>query len=140
MGSNESTFTIALPEMRKYKMLSISWRILFLLFWILWGVLSFGNLGLSGEIVFVITGVALILSAGFALYSSHKQKTLRPLINRRFAEDFRAKTGHDHPSGIDILKVRQSIAVRTEDGSVLLWRVQRLSDQVVLTPINKAQR
>jgi len=140
MTSDESTFTIALPEMRKYKMLGISWRLLFLLFWILWGVISFGDLGLSREIIFIITGVVLCLSAGFAFYSSRKQKTLRPLINQRFAEEFRAKTGHEYPPGIDILAVKQSIAVRNDDGSALLWGVQRSSDQVALTPITKAPR
>lgn len=137
MSSEESTFTIALPEMRTYKMLGIYWRLLFLLFWILWGVVSFGDLGLSREVIFVVTGVALCLSVGFAFYSSRKQKTLRPLINQRFADEFRAKTGHQYPPGIDILEVRQSIAVRNDDGSALLWSVQSSSGQVALTPITK---
>lgn len=140
MSPDGGTFTIALPEMRTYKKLDISWRLLFVVFWILLGVTSFGNLGLSREVGFVVTGVALCLSAGFAFYSSRKQKTLRPLINRRFAEELRAKTGHEFPLDVDILKVNQSVAVRNEDGTARLWSVQRSSHQVVLSPIAEAPR
>jgi hypothetical protein len=140
MSPDERTFTIALPELRKYKILSIAWRLLFLVFWILLGVTSFGNFGLSREIVFIITGVALCLSLGFAFYSSREQKTLRLLINQRFAEEFRVTTGHEYPSDIDILEVKQSIAVRNEDGAVRLWGVHRSFNQVVLTPITNAPR
>jgi hypothetical protein len=66
MSNDSNTFTIALPEMRKYKVLDVSWRLLFLVFWILWGVLSFGNIEVPREIDFAIMGVAIVLPAGFA--------------------------------------------------------------------------
>lgn len=56
MGNDSNTFTIALPEMRKYKMLDVPWRLLFLVFWILWGVISFGNVEAPWEIRFAIKG------------------------------------------------------------------------------------
>lgn len=139
MGNDSNTFTIALPEMRKYKVLEVSWRLLFFVFWILWGVLSFGNIELPREMVFAIMGVAIVLTGGFAFYASRKQKALRPLINRRFAEEFSAKTGHEYPQNIDILTVKQTIAVRKEDGSVLLWGVNRSTGSVLVSPVAQAR-
>jgi hypothetical protein len=135
MGNDSNTFTIALPEMRKYKMLDVSWRLLFLVFCILWGVISFGNIGIPREISFVVMGVFVVLIGGFAFYASRKQKALRPLINQRFAEEFSARTGHEYPKNIDILTVKQTIAVRKDDGSVLLWGVNRSTGSVVVTPV-----
>jgi hypothetical protein len=139
MGNDSNTFTIALPEMRKYKMLDVSWRLLFLFFWILWGVISFGNVEAPREIRFAIMGVAVVLAGGFAFYASRKQKALRPLINRRFAEEFSAKTGHEYPQNFDILTVKQTIAVRKDDGSVLLWGVNRSTGSVIITPMAQAR-
>jgi len=139
MSNDSNTFTIALPEMRKYKVLDVSWRLLFLVFWILWGVLSFGNIEVPREIDFAIMGVAIVLPAGFAFYASRKQKELRPLINRRFAQEFSAQTGHEYPQDIDILTVKQTIAVRKEDGSVLLWGVNHSTGSVIVTPVAQAR-
>jgi hypothetical protein len=137
MGNDSNTFEIDLPEMRKYKTLDVSWRLLFLIFWILWGVIWFGNIEVPREIRFAIMGVVLVLAAGFAFYASRKQKALRPLINRRFAEEFSTKTGHAYPQNIDILAVRQTIAVRNDDGSVLLWGVNRSMGSVTVTPVTQ---
>jgi hypothetical protein len=67
-----------------------------------------------------------------------KQKVLRPLINRRFGEEFSTKTGHAYPENIDILAVKQTIAVRKDDGSVLLWGVNRSIGSVMVTPVTQA--
>jgi hypothetical protein len=138
MGNDSNTFTIDLPEMRTYKTLDVSWRLLFLVFWILSLVLSFGNIEVPREISFAIMGVALVLTAGFAFYASRKQKLLRPLINRRFGEEFSTKTGHAYPENIDILAVKQTIAVRRDDGFVLLWGVNRSIGSVMVTPVTQA--
>jgi len=139
MGNDSNTFTIALPEMRKYKMLDVWRRLLFLVLWILLAVISFGNVEIPREISFVIIGVTAVLWGGFLFYSSRKQKALRPLINRRFAEEFSAKTGHEYPQNIDILEVKQTVAVRKEDGSVLLWGIKRSTGSVIVTPVAQAR-
>ncbi|MFE4835921.1 hypothetical protein ACFRAU_14730 [Arthrobacter sp. NPDC056691] len=129
------SFTIALPEMRKYKVLDIAWRLLFLVLWIVWGVIFFGNAEGPREINLAVMGVAVVVTGGFVLYASRQQKALRPLINRRFAEEFRAQTGHEYPLDVDILVVKQSIAVRKDDGSVLLWSVNRSTGAIEVTPM-----
>lgn len=139
MGNDSNTFTVDLPEMRKYKTLDVAWRLLFLFFWILWIVIFYGNTEVPREISFATTGVALVLVGGFALYASRKQKALRPLIKRKFAEEFSAKTGHEYPQNIDILAVQRTIAVRKDDGSVLLWGIYRSTRRVIVTPVAQAR-
>ena len=139
MDDDSSAFRIELPELRKYKTLDIAWRLLFLLFWILWGVLLFGDTEVSRETSLVITGTGVVLAGGFAIYASRKQKTLRPLINRRFAAEFSAQTGYEYPRDVDILEVKRTIAVRRDDGSVLLWAVNRSTGSVILTPVVQAR-
>lgn len=139
MGNDSNTFTVALPEMRTYKMLDVAWRLLFLVFWILSGILSFGNIELPRDRAFAIMAVAIVLTGAFAFYAYREQKALRPLINRRFAEEFSAKTGHEYPQNINILTVKQTVAVRRDDGSVLLWAVNRSAGGVIITPVAQAR-
>lgn len=134
MDGDSNTFTVELPEMRKYKTLDIMWRLLFCLLWILSGVILFGNIGISREVGVVAMGVVGVLTIGFSFYASRKQKALRPLINRRFAEEFKAHTGHEYPRDIDIMAVKRTIAVRKDDGSVLLWGVNRSTGTVKVFP------
>jgi hypothetical protein len=101
------------------------WRLFFLLLWILQSVIIFGRLGISREATLAIMGVAAVLTVGFFLYATRKQKALLPLINRRFAEEFTAHTGYEYPSHMDILAVKRTIPVRKDDGTVLLWGVGR---------------
>jgi hypothetical protein len=64
-----------------------------------------------------------------------RRKSLPPLINHRFAEEFAAHTHEEYPQDVDILKVQQSIAVRRADGSVRLWGVKREKDVFNVFPI-----
>lgn len=139
MGNDSNTFTIAIPEMRKYKTLDVAWRLLFLIFWILWTVIFYGNTEVPREISFATMGVALVLAGGFAFYASRKQKALRPLINRKFAEEFNVKTGHEYPPNIDIMDVKRTVAVRKDDGSALLWGINRSTGSIKVTPVAQAQ-
>jgi hypothetical protein len=139
MGNDSNSFTIASPEMRKYKTLDVAWRLLFLIFWILWTVIFYGNSEVPREISFATTGAALVLAGGFAFYALRKQKALRPLINRKFAEEFTAKTGQEYPQNIDILAVQRTIAVRKDDGSVLLWGINRSTGSIKVTPVAQAR-
>lgn len=134
MEGDANTFTVELPEMQKYKTLDIMWRLFFFLLWILLWVILFGNIGISREVGMTALGVVGVLTIGFSFYASRKQKALRPLINRRFAEEFNAHTGYEYPRGIDIMAVERTIAVRKDDGSVLLWGVKRLTGTVKVFP------
>src|SRR5688500_13036555 len=134
MEGDLSTFTVELPEMQKYKTLDIMWRLFFFLYWIVSGVIFFGNIGISREVGLAALGVVGVLTIGFSFYASRKQKALRPLINRRFAEEFSARTGYEYPRGIDIMAVERTIAVRKDDGSVLLWGVRRSTGTVMVFP------
>ncbi|MDO6142150.1 hypothetical protein [Paenarthrobacter aurescens] len=139
MDDESSGFRIELPELRKYKTLDIAWRLLFILFWISSGILLIGDIEVSRETSLVITGTGVVLAGGFAFYASRKQKTLRPLINRRFAAEFSTQTGYEYPGDIDILEVKRTIAVRRDDGSVLLWGVNRSTGSVTVTPVVQAR-
>jgi hypothetical protein len=86
------------------------------------------------EIALTAVGVAVLLAGGFALYASRKQKQLRPLINRKFAEEFTARTGYEYPHDIHILDLQRTIAIRKPDGSVLLWGINRSPDTVRVFP------
>jgi hypothetical protein len=139
MDYDSSAFRIELPELRKYKTLDIASRLIFLIFWILWGVLLFGDTEVSRETSLVMMGIGVVIAGGFALYAFREQKTLRPLINRRFAAEFSAQTGYEYPRDIDILEVKRTIAVRRDDGSVLLWGVNRSTGSVKVFPAAPAR-
>ncbi|KIA74566.1 hypothetical protein ANMWB30_06770 [Arthrobacter sp. MWB30] len=97
----------------------------FLVFWILWGIDSFGGSDVPDLPWFSLRPISFALFVAFSIYGWRKQKELVPLINQRFAAEFAARTKEDYPKDVDILKVQQSVAVMRADGSVRLWGVKR---------------
>ncbi|MEV8148667.1 hypothetical protein AB0O52_11045 [Arthrobacter sp. NPDC080073] len=137
MDDARTAFTVAFPEARKYRALRIISAVCFILFWILTGATLYG--AAAAEIpkwpVFIVAGIALAAYLGFSTYEKRKLRELAPVISRRFAEEFTARTEYDCPQGVDILSVQRSIAVRRRDGSVLLWGVSRSKDAFNVFPM-----
>lgn len=130
-----NTFTIAFPEARTCRTASAMSAVFFVIYWILFGVALFGPAQLP-DLQFIIVGtIAFGLFLGSSIYTTRKQKELAPIINRRFAAEFTAHTAHDYPPDVDILKVKRSIAVRTNDGSVFVWGVERSKDAFTVFPM-----
>ncbi|MDQ0239276.1 hypothetical protein [Arthrobacter bambusae] len=134
MDDAHHAFTVTLPELRKFKTAGNISGPFFLLFWILLVLTEFGTTGIPSWLGFTVTGIVLALSTGFSIYGSRKRKQLAPVINRRFAEEFTARTGYEYPQDVDILSVKRTIAVRSLDGSVFLWGIRRAKDAVNVFP------
>jgi hypothetical protein len=135
MDDHRNAFTVAFPEARKYR---TAWYIsagFIVLFWILGGVILFGKISIPGWLAFTVAGIASALYVGSSIYERRTQKELALIINRRFAEEFTAHTHYDYPQDVDILMVNRSIAVRRDDGSVVLWGVKRSKDAFNVFPM-----
>jgi hypothetical protein len=126
--TESKAFTVPFPEARKFRTASTVSFVFFFMFWILWGVVLFGPPEIPTWPVFIVMATAFSLYFGFSIYGTRKQKELAPVINDRFAEEFTAHTAEGYPQDVDILKVKRSVAVRRDDGSVSLWGVKRSKD------------
>ena len=131
-----NAFTIAFPEARKCRTAGTMSAVFFFIYWILWGVALFGPAELPDLPLIIVAAVAFGLFLGSSIYKARKQKELAPIINRRFAAEFTAHTAHDYPRDVDILKVKRSIAVRKDDGSVFVWGVERSKDAFTVFPMS----
>ena len=136
MDDRNAAFTVAFPEARKTRIASTLATVFFLVFWILWGLDSFGAPGVPDLPWFLIGLIPFALFLGFSTYAWRKQKELAPLINQRFADEFIAHTKDAYPQDVDILKVQRSIAVKRTDGSVFLWGVNRKKDTFNVFPMS----
>lgn len=125
MDVDRKAFTVPFPEARKLRSAATLSFVFFFLFWILWGVVLFGPLEIPAWSLFFAMAIAFSLYFGFSIYGYRKQKELAPVIKHRFAEEFTAHTADEYPQDVDILKVKRSVAVRRDDGSVSLWGVKR---------------
>lgn len=135
MENNSEAFTVAFPEARKTRTASTLATVFFLVFWILWGVDSFGGPNVPDLPWFTIGLIPFGLFLGLSIYGWRKQRELALLINHRFAEAFATHTQEEYPQGVDILKVQRSIAVKRPDGSVGLWGVKRNRDVFNVFPL-----
>jgi hypothetical protein len=125
MNEGNTAFTVAFPEAKRTSTASTLATASFLVFWILWGIDSFGGSDVPDLPWFSLRLISFALFVAFSIYGWRKQKELAPLINQRFAAEFAAHTKEDYPKDVDILKVQQSVAVMRADGSVRLWGVKR---------------
>jgi hypothetical protein len=135
MDIDRKAFTVPFPEARKIRTANTLWLVFFFLVWILWGVGLFGPPEIPNWALLTVMAIAFALSIGFSIYGTRKQKELAPVINHRFAEEFTAHTSDEFPQDVDILKVKRSVAVRRDDGSVLLWGVKRSKDAFNVFPM-----
>jgi hypothetical protein len=135
MQDSSAAFTVAFPEAQKTRTASTLATVSFSMFWILSGIELFGPRSVPDLPWFPIAQIPFALFLGFSIYERRKQRELASLINRRFAEDFAAHTQEEYPQDVDILEVRQSIAVKRPDGSVRLWGVKRNRDAFYVFPM-----
>lgn len=64
-----------------------------------------------------------------------RQNKLIPRINQRFAVEFMLRTGTPtFPEDLDILRIKQTVAARDEDGEAHLWTVKRRRDVFTIAP------
>ncbi|MFC8039450.1 hypothetical protein ACFUOZ_08860 [Paenarthrobacter sp. NPDC057355] len=128
MDEGSTAFTVAFPEAKKTRTANTLATASLVVFWILWGIQSFGGSDVPDLPWFILGLISFGLFVGFSTYGWRRQKELVPLINQRFAEVFSAHTKEDYPKDVDILKVHRFVAVRRADGSVRLWGVKRKKD------------
>lgn len=126
VGDSSRAFTVSVPEVRKYRFIQRLPKVLLVGSWIVVGYALFGPAERPNWLGMVIAGTFLAFSVGSSSpYVARQEKNLVAAINSRFAEVFTAKTGFEYPPDIDILEVKRTIAVRKDDGSVVLWGVQK---------------
>lgn len=135
MDEGSTAFTVAFPEAKKTRTASALATASFLVFWILWGIDSFGGSDFPDLPWFSLGLIPFALFVASSIYGWRKRKELARLINQRFAEEFSAHTNEDYPKDVDILKVQQSVAIRRADGSVRLWGVKRKKDVFNVFPM-----
>lgn len=123
MTEVREAFTVLLPEVRTHTILGYLPSIVLFLLWILntlARIQDFPDVVLFAFLVFAGVLMIVLLS-----YRSRKRTELARIINARFGEEFTARTGFDYPSDVNILEVKQTVAVRTVEGPVFLWGVKK---------------
>ena len=135
MDEDSTAIKVAFPEAKKARTASTLATASFLVFWILWGIESFGGSDVPDLPWFSLGLISFGVFVAFSIYGWRKQNELISLINQRFAEEFSAHTKEDYPKDVDILKVQRSVAVRRADGSVRLWGVKRKKDVFNVFPM-----
>ena len=97
MDEGSTAFTVAFPEAKKTRTASALATASFLVFWILWGIDSFGGSDFPDLPWFSLGLIPFALFVASSIYGWRKRKELAPLINQRFAEEFSAHTNEDYP-------------------------------------------
>ena len=87
----------------------------------------------TGNVWVLLACWAVAGISALAYYS--RVNKMREAINQKFAIQFMFRTGYPpYPEDIDVLKVKNTVAVRTEDGDVQRWRVKRKRDTFIISP------
>ena len=140
MTEVREAFTVLLPEVRTHTVLGHLPSIVLFLLWILYTLVWIQDV--TDPVLFAFLGVACVLMIVLFSYISRKRAELARIINARFGEEFTALTGFDYPSDVNILEVKQTVAVRTVEGPVFLWGVKKHNSgfRVVPTTLARLQK
>jgi hypothetical protein len=136
--SGTGAMTFSFPEIHAYWLLGVRQNLVQLALMLM--LLAFAWLTMGQDrvgddwhstVLMTLYGLGIILS----LTASSRQKKLVPAVNERFAVEFMLRTGYPpYPDDIDVLQVKRTIAVVTEEGNVRLWKVKRKGDMFTIEP------
>ncbi|WP_427175227.1 hypothetical protein [Arthrobacter sp. 92] len=124
------------PEIQEFQDRLVRRTLLSLSCWLMLILATIGTkLGLGDGpyllAVLVFGGCQLALS--LAYWS--RQNKLTPRLSQRFAVEFMLRTGNPAaPEGLDILKVKQTVAARDEHGQPRLWTIKRRGEVFTVVP------
>ena len=123
MREVREAFTVLLPEVTTHTVLGHLPKIVLFLLWILYTLVWMQDVG--DPVAFAFLGLASVLMIILSGYVNQKRTALVRIINARFGEEFMARTGFEYPSDVNVLEVKQTVAVRTAEGPVFLWGVKK---------------